>query len=106
MADSTFRVDPDNVLQAHAAVQAAADKVQAGVRQYRPDLRLDEMGADPVSVDAAVAFTHRLQGYADYAEGYSFELQHAADALRDVALTYGYTDEDIARGFPPASAVV
>lgn len=97
---SSFRVDQGNVLQAHAAVQAAADKVRAGVHQYRPRLRLGEMGKDPVSLDAAAAFTHRLQLYADFARDYAEELQRAAAALRETALAYGWTDDDIARGFP------
>lgn len=97
---SSFRVDPDNVLQARAAVQAAADKIRDSVNANRDDMRLEPMGGDPVSRDAAVAFTHRLQKYVTFCDDYVRELQRVADALREAALTYGYTDEDIARGFP------
>lgn len=99
----SFRVDQDNVLQAHAAVLSAADKLRDVVRSHGRDMRLEAMGNDPVSVDAAAAFTHRLQKYVEFATTYTIELERVAAALRDAALTYGYTDDDIARGFPAAT---
>lgn len=98
---SSFRVGPENVLQARAAVQTAADGIRNSVNANRDDMRLEAMGGDPVSIEAAVAFTDRLQEYVAFADDYVRELQRLADALREAALTYGYTDEDVARGFPP-----
>lgn len=96
----SFRVNQDNVLQAHAAALSGADRVRETLRAHGRDMRLEAMGNDPVSVDAATAFTHRLQGYVEFARQYADELERLAGALRDAALTYGYTDDDIARGFP------
>ena len=101
MTGSSFRVNPETVLQTCAAVQAAADKVKASSELHRPNLRIDAFGNDPVSIDAAAAFTHRLQSYADYADAYARELQKAADAIKLAAMSYGCTEEDVERGFPP-----
>lgn len=98
----SFRVDQGNVLQAHAAVQAAADKIREVVQRRGRDMQLGVMGGDPVSAEAAVAFTERLQRYVTFSIQYADELERLASALRRAALEYGYADEDIARGFPSA----
>ena len=105
---SSFRVHPDNVLQAHKIMQDAAHRLTDGIRSLRRELQLEKMGGDPVSREAAVAFTQRMStaedSYAARAYQFRDELEHAADALRQTALEYGWTDEDIARGFPSGEA--
>jgi len=102
---SSFRVHPDNVLQAHKIMQDAANRLTDGIRSLRRDLRLEQMGGDPVSGEAAVAFTQRMStaedSYATRAQQFRDELARGAIALRRTALEYGWTDEDVARGFPP-----
>lgn len=105
---SSFRVRPDNVLQAHKIMQDAAHRLWDGIETLQRDLRLEEMGGDPVSREAAIAFTRRMStaddSYAARAYQFRDELEHAARALRRTALEYGWTDEDVARGFPPGAS--
>lgn len=105
---STFRVNPDNVLQAHKIMQDAAHRLTEQLRPLTRDLRLERMGGDPVSSEAAIAFTDRMRDSADsyLVRTYQFrdEVSRAAHALRQTALEYGWTDEDIARGFPQGGA--
>ncbi|MGH4012964.1 MAG: PE domain-containing protein [Pseudonocardiaceae bacterium] len=109
-AGPSFQVNPDNVLQAHKIMQDAANRLTDGIAPLRATLRLDEMGGDPVSREAAAAFTHRMSAgessYLAIALQFRDELQRGANALRQSALEYGWTDEDIARGFPPGGANV
>lgn len=104
---SSFRVHPDNVLQAHKIMQDAAHRLWDGIEALQRNLRLEQMGGDPVSREAAVAFTQRMSTADDsyVARAYQFrdELEHGANALRQTALEYGWTDEDVARGFPPGA---
>ncbi|HEX2299052.1 MAG TPA: hypothetical protein VHH34_11135 [Pseudonocardiaceae bacterium] len=101
---SSFRVHPDNVLQVHKIMQDAASRLTDGIRSLQRDLRLERMGGDPVSEEAAVAFTQRMStaedSYAARAQQFRDELARGANALRQTALEYGWTDEDVARGFP------
>lgn len=107
---SFFRVNQDNVLQAHQRVQRAVDQLNDRIRAIAPNMRLEQMGGDPVSRDAVVAFNYRMtdgpDSYLNRARQYQRNLQAGADQLRASALSYGYTEEDIARGFPagPTSA--
>lgn len=105
---SSFRVSPDNVLQAHKIMQDAVHRLTEQLRPLTRDLRLEQMGGDPVSAEAANAFTHRMRDSADsyLVRTYQFrdELSRAAQALRQTALEYGWTDEDVARGFPLGGA--
>lgn len=104
---SSFRVRPDNVLQAQKIMQDAAHRLWDGIEALQRDLRLEEMGGDPVSREAATAFTRRMStaddSYAARACQFRDELERAARALRRTALEYGWTDEDVARGFPPGA---
>lgn len=105
---SSFRVHQDNVLQAHKIMQDAAQRLTEGIEALRRDLRLEAMGGDPVSQEAAVAFTQRMStaddSYAARAYQFRDELARGATALRQTALEYGWTDEDVARGFPPGDS--
>lgn len=100
----SFRVNQDNVLQAHAAALHAADRVRGVLESNGRDMRLEAMGTDPVSIEAAAAFTSRLQKYVMFGWNYVNELERLAGSLREAALTYGYTDDEVARGFPSSAS--
>jgi hypothetical protein len=56
-------------------------------------------GGDPVSEDAAAAFTERAQALIKVYYGYVDDLDRFADALADSARAYGHAENDIRAAF-------
>jgi hypothetical protein len=99
----TFTVTPANVLAAAKIIQAQADALRLKLRDARRDLRIDPPGGDDVSTRIAPAWNELLlerdDSYANRIRQYVDGLRNLAQQCADSALTYGYTDADIAAAF-------
>ncbi|MBP2475115.1 hypothetical protein JOF53_003987 [Crossiella equi] len=99
-----FKVNKDNVLQARAAIRAALDvhgeKLSEAVRSFG----MEPCGKDVVSTEVALAWNWALVEAPDSDGkkiiGYLRMLNELVANLDKTAKSYGYTDADIARGFP------
>ncbi|GAY11085.1 PE domain-containing protein [Pseudonocardia sp. N23] len=90
-----MQINRDNVLQVRAVIIGEVKRLQETLRWSRL-LKADRCGGDPVSADAAAAFTERAQALIDYFFLYVDDLQRIADSLKDSATAYGFTDLQIA----------
>lgn len=99
-----FKVNKDNVLQARAAIQRALDKYGQQLREHVRNFRMEPCGKDVVSIEVAKAWNWALDEAPDSDSkkiiGYLDMLLTLSQNLEKTARSYGYTDEDIARGFP------
>lgn len=96
-----LQVNRDTVLQARAALLAEADRLDD---ELRKSWNLREgtdlvCGRDPVSPEAAAAFTERIAALQSNCTAYNRDLREAARALDDTARSYGFTDDEIAASF-------
>ena len=99
-----LQVNRDTVLQARAALLAEADRldVELGKRAHAYG-GVGLCGGDPVSPEAAGAFTERINALLMSCLAYNRDLQTAAATLDSTARAYGYTDDDIAASYSPGS---
>jgi hypothetical protein len=94
-----LQVDRDTVLQARAVVLAEAQRLRDAIKLHGAGLRVGQCGGDPVSGDAAKAFSERIDALLGHCSRYIRDLESAGAALADAAASYGYTEGDIAASF-------
>jgi hypothetical protein len=94
-----FQVNQDTVLQARAALLGEAQRLKDEIRLSSIDQGIGLCGGDPVSSDAASAFSERIDGLLLRCSRYTDELEQAANALTDTAREYGFTEDDIRHSF-------
>lgn len=103
VADVGMQVTRDNVLQARAALLGEADRLEMALTdQWHNWEGVGLCGGDPVSVDAADAFGERSAALLANCRTYNEHLRKAAHALDAIALSYGYTEDEIAASFTTA----
>ncbi|MGD9985822.1 PE domain-containing protein [Pseudonocardia sp.] len=87
-------VNRENVLKVGAVLLAEADRLDLALS---PVLGVEAglCGGDPVSQDAAAAFTERAQLLMKAYQGYIEDLRRQADALQESARSYGYAEAEI-----------
>lgn len=90
-----MHVDRDNVLQVRAVILGEVTRLSESLRGAK-NLKAGRCGGDPVSEDAELAFTQRAQALIDHFFLYVADLKLIADALKDSATAYGYTEDQIA----------
>ncbi|MCO1579056.1 hypothetical protein M8C13_25230 [Crossiella sp. SN42] len=99
-----FKVNKDNVLQARAAIRGALHKHGEQLREHVRNFRMKPCGTDVVSTEVAEVWNWVLDEAPDSDRNkildYLKMLNALVDNLEKTARLYGYTDEDIARGFP------
>ncbi|RSM68903.1 hypothetical protein DMH04_46835 [Kibdelosporangium aridum] len=100
---ATMKVNHDNVLAAAKIIQTQIDALTDAIRLNGPSLIIEPTADDPVSVDAANAWNHRLVGaddsYAARIGDYLQSLNLLIKQLRDSAKTYGFNEQDIEAAF-------
>jgi hypothetical protein len=95
----TLQVDRDTVLQARAALLGEALRLRDAIKFHGAGITVGLCGRDPVSADAAHAFSERIEGLVDHCARYTNGLESAGALLGDIARSYGYTDAEIAASF-------
>ena len=99
-------VNQHNIVKAAAIIQAEADRFGDEMRSIAADLRVQAMGGDPVSEEAARVLNFKFRDAKDsYVRRCSERaemLQRLADQLREAAKTYQLTEEQITTQFEQA----
>jgi hypothetical protein len=98
-----LQVNRDTVLKARAALLAEADRLDLGLDQRKHGSVVGLCGGDPVSPEAAQAFTERIHALVAECRAYNRDLRAAANALDATAREYGYTDDQIAASYSSGS---
>jgi len=96
---STLRVAPDQVLSLKAEFQAIHDDVEKVLNRRGRAMAMPPLGADPVSVEAADAFSENAQSAIKAAWGYLAELKNVLDALDQAAKTYDLVEDANTQSF-------
>jgi hypothetical protein len=94
-----LQVDRDTVLQARAALLGEALRLRDAIKLHGTGVTVGLCGQDPVSIDAARAFSERIGGLVDHCARYTTDLEAAGALLGDIASSYGYTDGEITASF-------
>ena len=95
-----LQVNRDTVLQARAALLAEAERLDSALRARRGAFSgVGLCGGDPVSPEAAQAFTERIDALVANCRSYNSDLRASATALDATARAYGFTDSEIAESF-------
>ena len=95
----SLQVNRNTVLQARAVLLGEALRLREALLLHTPTEGVGRCGGDPVSADASSAFTERVAALMQYCHRYTAELETAAHSLEETAMSYGYTEEDIASYF-------
>lgn len=90
-----LQVNKDNVLNVHKLLYSEVLRLRTGMRQQDYKFVMGECGTDPVSPEAAQAFTAKMTRLRDHCNNYVDILASAAEQLNQNARTYGYTEEQI-----------
>ncbi|MPZ65189.1 MAG: hypothetical protein GEU83_06610 [Pseudonocardiaceae bacterium] len=102
-AGPPIEVTPDDVLSKGAALMAEVADLERFLDSIREDLGMDPCGGDPVSEDVARAVTHRTIGgedsYHATFRAWIDNLYDTAEALKQAARGYGFTEEEIEASF-------
>ena len=103
-ANLGFKVTRENVLDAYRLFQGEADRLTTVLTKNAFKLRIDRCGDDPVSQDAVDTFNPKLSKLRAQCTSYVQDLANAAEELKRTAVSYGYTDEQIAHSLGSPSA--
>lgn len=104
-----FEVTKETVLQAGKVVNDQALSLAKSLRRAERALQVDiPMGSDPVNGSIAAAWNSRLTGgddtYAGRVNQYVESLLHLAEQLREAAVQYGFTEDEVTAAFGATSA--
>lgn len=91
-------INRENVLKVGAVLLAEADRLDVAIGDV-VGVKAGRCGGDPVSEDAALAFTERAQLLVEAYRGYVADLRRQAGVLQESARSYGYADEEISAVF-------
>lgn len=94
-----LQVDRGTVLQARAVLLGEAQRLRDAIRLHGTGATVGRCGGDPVSADAAAAFTERIAKLLQVCDEYVHGLERAGGELGRVARDYGYTEDEIAASF-------
>lgn len=100
------QVHAGNVLQVRNTLLQQQEDIKAVLLQTRTDLRLRQLGQDPISQDATPMFQAKIDQIVRVHWDHVRELSEATDRLREAALHYGHTDDEIDAAFAAHSREV
>lgn len=89
------QVSVDNVLAVHSLLAVQAHQMRAALEDADWLRNIPAVAADPVSRDGRDAFQPKIDKILDVHWAHYFEVQEAADRLRQAAREYGHTDEAV-----------
>lgn len=90
---STLRVEPEQVLELKAELQAIHTEVEEFLYGSGRAMTMRPLGADPVSSETAQAFNENTQAAVDAAFGYLEALEGILNALDQAAKTYNLVED-------------
>jgi hypothetical protein len=101
-AAAGLSVDADNVLYVRKAILDEHKELLTvlGGEARDASSTAKPYGGDPVSIDASVAFPQRADLLLKQCAEHVSDLLAIAEKLKDAALTYGYTEGEIAAASP------
>lgn len=85
-----------NVLAVHAVLARQADSISSALRDADWMRDIPRCADDPISRDAKTIFQTKIIAILDVHQAHLDEIREAANRLREAALQYGYTDDDVA----------
>lgn len=107
-ASGTIKVDHDNVLGAAKIIRSQIDLLSDRIADRGVELLVQPAGGDSVSIEAATAWNNYLvqqdDSYAARVQQYIESLYNIVDQLRDSAVQYGFTEDQITNAFGERSA--
>lgn len=89
----TIQVEPGQILALKARYEAVRDTVQRFLMKERQNLRVQPLGDDEVSRDAADRFAENADMAIDVTQRFLDELNVNIDQLEQVAKTYNLVEE-------------
>jgi len=99
-------VNQDNILQAARIIESEAEHFKKQVVTRADDMRVYEMGGDPVSAEVARVLTRKFvldeQSYVNRCLDYAAMLKNLAWQLCRSAQTYGFNEEEVRAQFVAA----
>lgn len=98
------QISTDNVVGVYAVLAAQAERMRQLLEDadWMRDMPLP--GEDPVSHGAKQVFQPKIDQILDVHWAHYFEVQEAADRVRQAAREYGHTDADVKAAFDRAHA--
>ncbi|MEJ8279147.1 hypothetical protein [Pseudonocardia spirodelae] len=97
-------VSRENVLAVHALLAVQLEHMRVALDDADNLRHIEAPGADPVSADARVLFQAKIDRVLDVHWAHFREVEDAAGRVRDAALAYGHTDDDISAALLTARA--
>lgn len=113
------QVTPENVLDVRNVLMQEVVRLQMVIKRYDmpsdfatepadsglmgtagSGFRIGRCSDDPVSGPAQVSFNRKIMAIIDNCRAYVADLYSAADTLADIARSYQYSEDEIARSFP------
>ena len=89
------QISVDNVHAVHALLVNQAARMSKALAEANWLRNIPAVAADPVSRDGRDAFQPKIDKILDVHWAHYFEVQEAADRLRQAAREYGHTDEAV-----------
>jgi hypothetical protein len=101
IANVHVQVTPENVLEVRRVLLSEAENLMnAGVQDIVATKIVGFCGGDPISKQAAPAFSSRIAALVRHYQDYARQLRAAGNALELTARDYGYTEAEILLSFP------
>lgn len=101
-------VNAGNILGAAKIIQSQVDSLLDSLKEHKRDLIVQASGADTVSKFAAEQWNTNLvlseDSYSTRVEQYIKSLKTVVGQLRDAAVQYGFTEDEISQTFGKPSA--
>lgn len=100
------QVHVGNVLQVRNVFLKEERDIASVLRRARRELTLRPCGTDPVSDDVTPMFQAKIDHIVETHWAHVRELHESTERLREAALDYGFTDDEIDRSFATYDAGV
>lgn len=96
---NSFRVDPQHVKALRDEIHSVQQEITKFIMQNGPQMVLQKQAADPVSEDAAKAFSANAQAAIQEANKFAANLKQLVDSLDGAHKAYTTNDADGATTF-------
>jgi hypothetical protein len=102
LSNVLLQVTPENVLEVRKTLLTAAERLKDyWVQTVVGAEYVGLCGGDPVSEQAAIAFSDRIAQTTDSISVFGIELRRAGEQLSELARAYGYSEAQVEASFKP-----